>query len=196
MVRANRYSWRLHYGEIYPGLAVCHHCDNPPCVNPKHLFLSTVAGNNFDAVNKGRNTFGERTGCAKLTEKLVADARVAVTATGTTLNELSDEYGVSASTLSNAVRGVTWQSVDSPVVFSNRPRGIDHYCVKLTPDSVLAIRHAFAAGKLQILELAEEYSVSPSAIGCVVHGKTWKHVGGPITPRRYKSPNGISLSNR
>jgi hypothetical protein len=78
-VKAHRYSWEIHNGAIPSGLFVCHHCDNPSCVNPDHLFVGTNTDNRKDSVSKNRHNSGYYAGesChfAKLTESQVLEIR-------------------------------------------------------------------------------------------------------------------------
>jgi hypothetical protein len=78
--RASRVAWELANGPIPKGLFVCHACDNPPCVNPRHLFLGTNLENQQDFVAKGlprkqHPVAGEANPRAKLTWDDVRDIR-------------------------------------------------------------------------------------------------------------------------
>ena len=54
-VKAHRYAYSYVHGEIPSGKVICHHCDNPKCVNIDHLFIGTVLDNNIDKINKNRH---------------------------------------------------------------------------------------------------------------------------------------------
>lgn len=54
---AHRIAWELTNGPVPVGLQINHHCDNPPCCNPSHLFLGTQMDNVRDMIAKGRDNF-------------------------------------------------------------------------------------------------------------------------------------------
>lgn len=84
---ASRVAYELLVGPIPEGLFVCHRCDNPPCVNPAHLFVATHLENNADMRRKGRGPN------VKLTEAQVIEIR-ALRADGATLTAIGARYGV------------------------------------------------------------------------------------------------------
>jgi hypothetical protein len=52
--RATHIAYELSFGPVPEGMMLCHHCDNPPCVRPIHLFPGTNADNQRDYVAKQR----------------------------------------------------------------------------------------------------------------------------------------------
>lgn len=105
--KAHRVSWELHNGPIPDGLHVLHRCDNPPCVNPAHLFLGTHLENNADKIRKGRQQRGERHGIAKLTDADARDIRQSHSR-GESAGSIARRLGVCHSTVDDVVRGATW----------------------------------------------------------------------------------------
>lgn len=102
--RAHRVAWELTRGPVPDGLWVLHHCDNPPCVRPEHLFSGTPKENTTDMAEKGRDGFpgkGSAHPSAKLTEDDVLAIRAARKA-GTTGASLARLYGVHRSTIYHA----------------------------------------------------------------------------------------------
>jgi hypothetical protein len=133
---AHRVAWEIHHKRPVPtGLFVCHHCDNPPCVNPAHLFAGTAADNMADAVAKGRQAKGdrvksspprgdqsfsrlhpervargERVWIAKLNEGKVRAIRAEVSA-GASRSSVAARYGVHRDTVRDVVSRKNWRHV-------------------------------------------------------------------------------------
>jgi hypothetical protein len=114
MLKAHRYSWMLLKGQIPEGLCVLHRCDNPPCVNPEHLFLGTIQDNNQDKVQKGRSSritrnSGESHGARILSNVIVKEMR-ALHFSGVKQAVIAKQFNVSTKTVWYALR-IGWRHV-------------------------------------------------------------------------------------
>lgn len=79
--------------------------------------------------------------------------------------------------------GTPQQNSDDAASRGRMPRGEQHWIARLTEPLVVEIRNEHANGAT-LSDLTLKYGLSLSAIYSAVSGKTWKHVGGPLTRRR------------
>lgn len=144
---AHRISYEIANGPIPPGLMVCHHCDNPPCVNPAHLFLGTALDNSRDRDLKGRG---------RNAETLSADAVRELRASSLRNEELASRYGVGPETIHRARVGKTWKRV--PLIAS--PNG---------PAKTIDGRRRYGTvcNRLRAMELGESFEIARAEIDVV-----------------------------
>jgi DNA-binding XRE family transcriptional regulator len=122
----HRAVWEILIGEIPQGALLCHHCDNPQCANPSHLYVGTDQSNVNDMMQRGRHwtmknremarAVGRRTGSqnnwatgtdnpkAKLTPEQVCAIRSSREKT----KDLAAQYGVNRTTIQRIRAGKQW----------------------------------------------------------------------------------------
>ena len=108
---AHRLSYMLTRGDIPEGMFVCHRCDNPPCVNPNHLFTGTNEDNVRDRDEKGRTASGTRNGNSKLTKDEVLAIRELGRQGDHSNAEIGQQYGVDGSYVSALIHRRYWKHI-------------------------------------------------------------------------------------
>lgn len=108
-LRAHRVAYERVHGPVPDGKNVLHHCDNPPCCNPSHLFVGTATDNSNDKVEKKRHSFGAKHGRAKLSEQDVRDIRSVYPRMSQ--QAIANKHGINQTIVSDIVRRVTWKHV-------------------------------------------------------------------------------------
>lgn len=154
---AHRVAWELTWGKIPEGLIVRHFvCDNPPCCNPFHLALGTMADNTADMMRKGRN--GGQFECG---EKHIMHLHPERRARG-------ERNGSRA----YPERQLQYYLLHPEAII----RGEAHYASKLTDRKVRTMRAFHALNLFSLREMARIYGVSSETARHAILGRTWKHL--------------------
>lgn len=106
---AHRISYFLTYGDFPEEAHICHYCDNPPCCNPRHLFLGNPMLNNQDKVSKHRQCKGMAHFHHKLTDSQVRKIRRDYAKGNTSLSIIAKEYGMAVATIHALIQRRTWK---------------------------------------------------------------------------------------
>lgn len=125
-VRVYRLSYTWAHGPVPFGLKVLHHCDNPPCVRPAHLYAGTAQQNSDDMIVRGRAAIGDRNGSrthperiargtripqARLTDDLVREIRRRDASGEESRRAIARDLGVTHETVNRACRLESWTHV-------------------------------------------------------------------------------------
>lgn len=113
--QAHRLSYEVFLGQIPDGMQVCHRCDNPPCVNPEHLFLGTQKENLADSISKDRFQRGARHYKTKLTADDVREIR-RLRDGGMMHADIAERYGLSEEGAAGIARRKRWAHVPEGTV--------------------------------------------------------------------------------
>jgi hypothetical protein len=182
---AHRISFLIHHGHLPKNGNACHHCDNPKCVNPSHLFDGTDNDNIQDKVSKGRCPSGENTWHKRCPERIARGDR-----NGSRTRPERIRRGDNHPARLHPERMARGDKNGSRLYPERLKRGDDHplrknpekaargegsACSKFTSEQVLQIRLEHAQGGT-FRGLGRKYNVAKSSIARIVKRITWTHI--------------------
>lgn len=108
---ASRVAFKFHFGIDPKGFDVCHKCDNPPCINPNHLFLGTRKDNMQDSSLKRRMKMGESHYKSKMTSDSVIKLRGMYKFRITGYTKLAALFGISQKSARDIIHRKNWKHI-------------------------------------------------------------------------------------
>lgn len=166
---AHRVSFAVFRNADIDSLFVCHHCDNPCCINPSHLFLGTCKDNMDDAKIKGRLSSGSRVLSSKMREEEVM-AAVRLYESGETSGQIASRFGVSASSIYGIISGKKWTSVTG-----RHRRSLPSPRVRMTPEAVRDVRSMVASG-VPTRVAGRKYGINSGMVSKICLRQIWKNI--------------------
>jgi len=117
---AHRVSWFIQNKKDPLEMCVLHHCDNPPCVNPDHLYLETRADNVVDMMRRGRHNtkYGEDVPGAKLTNTEMREVWQLAHAGQLMQKDIATDYGITESHVRAIKTGRVCQTITACIEFT------------------------------------------------------------------------------
>jgi transposase-like protein len=136
---------------IRPGMKALHHCDNPPCHEPEHIYEGTSAQNNQDTIERGR--WRGPASRPAIDESLKEAIVRRYVTDGASFDEVAAEFGIGASSVNRLVPRD-----------QHRPVGMRGQ----SPQVIEAICRKYAAGGVTQLALAREFGLATGTISRII----------------------------
>lgn len=167
VVPATHVVWEHHNGPIPAGKIICHHCDNPPCIEISHLFMGSMADNSRDMAQKRRQKHkpfprGERHPNSRLTEKEVLE----IYTDDRPRMVIARDYGVGHDAVRYIQEGINWTHITKEEPIEEGKYGAlsesqvkELYCDPRTYQ-----------------ELSKAYGISRVAVFRIKTGRSWSEV--------------------
>jgi hypothetical protein len=176
---AHRVAWELSYGPIPDGMFICHHCDNPLCCNPSHLFVGSPQANMDDMRGKGRESKGTDFPAARLDDEAVLEI-TRLAKSGMLQRDIGKLFGVGQTAIGDVLRNVAWKHVKRETINRHRNSSGEHNGrARLTEKDVRDILVLHGLG-VETKEIHAAYPIHLTSLQRVISGRSWVNVPRPI----------------
>jgi hypothetical protein len=152
-VISHRLAYYLHHGSDLLDDCGCHHCDNPPCCNPNHIFRGSHKANAEDRSAKGRSCSGDRQWLRKYPERRFYGDKNPIRQ-----HPELHQFALAALAANPELRA----------------RGERVGTSKLTAAQVAEIRRRYDPKRRNASALGREFGVTGTMIAYIGKGKWWK----------------------